>query len=171
EPSRHLGGLTTGGLGATDIGNKAAIGGLARSFYRRLGEHYGQDESWTFEPHVAERLINQMARESGAEVLLESRLASVKTDGPRIVSVTTTTGWTLAGRMFIDASYEGDLMALAGVSYAVGRESNSRYNETLNGVQFGQRHHQFDVPVDAYVVDGDPSRGILARVHGGDPGR
>src|SRR5690606_26889443 len=109
EPNRHLGGLTTGGLGATDIGNKAAIGGLARSFYRRLGEHYGQDESWTFEPHVAERLINQMARESGAEVLLESRLASVKTDGARIVSATTTTGRTLAGRMFIDASYEGDL--------------------------------------------------------------
>ena len=171
EPTKHLGGMTTGGLGATDIGNKAAIGGLAREFYKRLGKHYGQDEAWKFEPHVAQALIKEMVRESKADVFLHERLKSVKMDGPRIVSVTTTGGTTLAGKMFIDASYEGDLMAMAGVSYTVGRESNSKYGETLNGVQFGQRHHQFDVPVDPYVIEGDPSSGLLARIHGGDPGK
>lgn len=171
EPTRHLGGMTTGGLGATDIGNKAAIGGLAREFYKRLGKHYGQDEAWKFEPHVAQALIEEMVHESKAAVFLHERLKSVKTDGPRIVSVTTTGGTTLAGKMFIDASYEGDLMAMAGVSYTVGRESNSKYGETLNGVQFGQRHHQFDVPVDAYVVEGDPSSGLLPRISPDDPGK
>lgn len=171
EPGKHLGGLTTGGLGATDIGNKAAIGGLARDFYKRLGKHYGQPESWKFEPHVAQDLMNELARESNATVLMEQRLESVKKDGPRIISITTNKNITLTGKIFIDATYEGDLMAKAGVSYAIGRESNSQYGETLNGVQFGQKHHQFEVAVAPFIRAGDPSSGLLPRIHGGDPGK
>lgn len=171
EPTKHLGGLTTGGLGATDIGNKAAIGGLARTFYQRLGQHYGQDESWTFEPHVAQTLINAMIRESQAEVFLEHRLDSVKMDGRRILAITTSGGLTLTGKVFIDAGYEGDLMAKAGVSYTVGREAGAQYDESLNGVRFGQKTHQFAVPVDPYVKEGDPASGLLPGVHGDDPGQ
>ncbi|MBN1491844.1 MAG: FAD-dependent oxidoreductase [Phycisphaerae bacterium] len=170
EPGRHLGGLTSGGLGATDTGKKEAIGGLSREFYRRLGEHYGQPEMWTFEPHVAEQLMDAMARESGAAVFRQHRLRSVAMQGTRITAITTSGGLTLRGRMFIDATYEGDLLAKAGVSYTVGREANATYNETLNGVQLGQPYHQFDVPVDPYVIEGDPASGLLARIHPDGPG-
>ncbi|GMV96661.1 MAG: hypothetical protein AMXMBFR83_10230 [Phycisphaerae bacterium] len=170
EPTGHLGGMTTGGLGATDIGNKDAIGGIARAFYRSVGKHYGQDESWTFEPHVAEAVINDMAREAGAIVLLDRRLKRVRMNGRRIVSLATDAGETIAAKVFIDASYEGDLMAAAGVSYTVGREGNARYGETLNGVQLGQKTHQFEVAVDPYVRPGDPSSGLLPRIQPGGPG-
>ena len=170
EPGKYLGGLTTGGLGATDIGNKAAIGGIAREFYQRVGKHYGEPEAWKFEPHVAQAVMADLAKESGALILRERRLRSVSKDGNRITSITLHDGTTLAGRMFIDATYEGDLMAMAGVSYTVGREANATYNETLNGVQFGQRYHQFDVAVDAYRIPGDPTSGLLPRISADPPG-
>ncbi len=171
EPGRYLGGLTTGGLGATDIGNKAAIGGIAREFYRRVGRHYGQEEAWKFEPHVAQKIVDEMARESSALIVRERGLASVEKDGTRIVAITTTAGDRLTGRMFIDATYEGDLMARAGVSYHVGRESGATYGESLNGIRFGQKHHRFEVPVDPWRVEGDPASGLLPRISPEDPGR
>lgn len=173
EPGKHLGGLTSGGLGATDIGNKGAIGGISRDFYRRVGRHYGKDEAWTFEPHVAEQIMDEFVRESGVTVVRQERLdlsRGVKKQGPRIVSIRMESGREFAGRAFIDASYEGDLMAKAGVSYHVGREANSVYDETLNGVQLGSKKHQFNAPVDPYVVPGDPNSGLLPGIHSDGPG-
>ncbi len=196
EPGKHVGGLTSGGLGATDIGNKGAIGGIARDFYRRLGKHYADDsawkhgkreeyrvnrgrpdetEFWTFEPHVAEKILREMLTESSVPLVLEERLdlkKGVTKVGPRIVSITMESGRTFAGKVFIDATYEGDLMALAGVSYHVGREANATYGETLNGVQTANAiHHQFVKPVDPYVKPGDPPSGLLPGVVAGPPGK
>ena len=195
EPGHHLGGLTSGGLGATDIGNKDAIGGMAREFYARLYQHYTQDSSWTFqkqeeyhradawhedrvwwmfEPHAAKAIFRQMLREAGVSVAYRQRLdlkRGVRKRGARIVSITMESGQSYRAKMFIDATYEGDLMAKAGVSYTVGRESNATYGETLNGVQTKNAiHHQFLFPVDPYSIPGDPSSGLLPGVHSGGPG-
>lgn len=180
EPSRHLGGLTTGGLGATDIGNKGAIGGMSREFYRRLKTYYqqdsvwvhspkpkdnGEDTQWTFEPGVASKIFDAMLTEAGVPVVLGERLnlkTGVKKDGPRLTEIVMESGATFSGPMFIDATYEGDLMAKAGVSYHVGREANSVYNETLNGVQTARAtKHQFIRDVDPWVIPGDPKSGVL----------
>lgn len=186
EPSVHLGGLTSGGLGATDIGNKAAIGGLSREFYRRIGDHYADDGAWrwqqrsdyrshpalrqdramwTFEPHVAERVLRRMLAEREVVVVLGERLdlvEGVTKDGARIESIRMESGREFVGKVFLDTTYEGDLMALAGVSFTVGREANATYGETLNGVQTKNAvHHQFVKPVDPYVVAGDPTSGLL----------
>ncbi len=197
EPSRHLGGLTSGGLGYTDVGNKKAIGGLAREFYRRTYRHYAQSSAWTretfddfrkraknlvdhdtmwgFEPHVAEAVFRRMLAEAGVPVVLGERLDlrhGVRKQGPRITQIVMESGRVFSGRVFIDASYEGDLMAKAGVRYAVGRESNAQYGETLNGVQTRHaKHHQFERPTDPYVTPGDPRSGLLPGVHAGGPGR
>ncbi len=197
EPGKHLGGLTSGGLGATDIGNKAAIGGVSREFYQRIKKHYSEaanwrqeklesyrsgrtteqsqeDAMWTFEPGVAERLFDEMCREAGVVVVKEERLDlkyGVEKQQGRIVSIRTESGRMYKGRMFIDATYEGDLLAKAGVSYTVGREANSQYGETLNGVQTkNATKHQFVAGVDPYVKKGDKSSGLLPRVHDGPPG-
>jgi len=174
EPGKHLGGLSAGGLGATDIGNKGAIGGLAREFYRRLGQHYGKDEAWTFEPHVAEALFEELVREANVPVVRGERLdlaQEVKKDGTRITSIAMESGRRFAGAVFIDASYEGDLLAKAGVSYTVGREANATYGETLNGVQTrNATHHQFVRDVDPYVRPGDPTSGLLPGIDPNGPG-
>jgi hypothetical protein len=195
EPGKHLGGLTSGGLGATDIGNKAAIGGLAREFYQRVRKQYEddaawkfekradfkgrgheakEDTAWTFEPHVAEKVYRDLVKEHKVVVEYGQRLDlknGVKKDGPRIVSITMESGDSYAGKMFIDATYEGDLMAKAGVSYHVGREANKTYGETLNGVQVkNATKHQFVKKVDPYVKPGDPTSGLLPRVEAGPPG-
>ena len=173
EPGKHLGGLTSGGLGATDIGNKSAIGGISREFYRRVGRHYGKDEAWTFEPHVAEQIMDEFISAANVTVVRNERLdlaGGVTKEGLRIVSIRMENGREFAGRVFIDASYEGDLLAKAGVSYHVGREANADYDETLNGVQLGSKKHQFNAPVDPYIVPGDPGSGLLPGVHEGDPG-
>jgi hypothetical protein len=195
EPGSYLGGLTSGGLGATDIGNKAAIGGISRDFYRRVKNHYdknvswrqqtrdsyqsnrqssGEDTMWTFEPHVAEQILRQMLNESGAELVFRERLERVSgviKEGTRITSIVMESGLSFSGRVFIDATYEGDMMALAGVSYHVGREANAKYGETLNGVQTENAvYHQFRFPVDPYTIPGDPSSGLLPLLHDGPPG-
>jgi hypothetical protein len=195
EPGKHLGGMTSGGLGATDIGNKRAIGGIAREFYRRVRRHYqdekswkyekrtefkgpghdrGEDTAWTFEPHVAERICNDLLREHKVPVVLGQRLNrkdGVRKEGRRIVSITMESGETYRGKVFLDATYEGDLMAAAGVSYHVGREANKTYGETLNGVQVKNAvHHQFIKKVDPYTKPGDPSSGLVPCVHAGPPG-
>jgi FAD dependent oxidoreductase len=197
EPGRHLGGLTSGGLGATDIGNKAAIGGISREFYQRVRKHYSnpanwkhekpeqyrsgrgsevgqEDAMWTFEPSVAEKILAEMAKEAGVVVVKGERLdlqKGVAKMGGRIASIGMESGQQFAGKMFVDATYEGDLMAKAGVSYTVGREANSQYGETLNGVQTkNATKHQFVAGVDPYVKKGDKSSGLLPRVHAGPPG-
>ncbi len=161
EFGQHLGGMTSGGLGQTDIGNKAAIGGIAREFYQRVGKHYGKDEAWTFEPHVAENILFKMVNEAKVEIYFDQRLASIKKDGARIQEIAMESGRRFQAKMFIDATYEGDLMARAGVSYTIGRESNSTYGETLNGIRAETPKHQFLVPVDPFVKPGDPASGLL----------
>ncbi|MBL7647165.1 MAG: FAD-dependent oxidoreductase [Candidatus Hydrogenedentes bacterium] len=174
EPGQHLGGLSSGGLGATDIGNKAAIGGISREFYKRLGKHYGNEENWTFEPHVAEATFEAMIAEAKVPVVRGERLDlknGVKKRKGAIKSIRMESGKTYRGKVFIDATYEGDLMAKAGVPYHVGRESNATYGETLNGVQTKQAiYHQFEVPIDPYIVPGDPSSGLLPHIQAEGPG-
>jgi hypothetical protein len=166
----HLGGMTSGGLSQTDIGNKAAIGGISREFYQRIGQHYGKPEQWTFEPGVAENIFFQMVNEAKVPVYFHQQLASVKKERGRIVEITMENGKVYRAKMFIDASYEGDLMAKAGVSYTVGRESNSQYNETLDGVRAQTPKHQFSVPVDPYKKPGEPNSGLLPLIQSGDLG-
>ncbi len=200
EPGRHLGGLSSGGLGATDIGNKAAIGGISREFYRRVARHYVRDDAWrqqhreeyfspraggqarassltgadatmwTFEPHVAEDIFFDMVNEVGVPVYLEQQLEAVVIADRRIREIRTSQGKVYAAAMFIDATYEGDLLAKAGVSFTVGREANRLYGETLNGIRAETPHHQFTVPVDPYVRPGDPSSGLLPFIQPGDGG-
>jgi len=168
EPGRHLGGLSSGGLGATDIGNKFAITGLARDFYRRIGKHYGRLEQWTFEPHVAENVFGQYLKEANVPVLMNYRLAGGRKDGSKLLAIELEqsdsprkqTNRTIQARQFIDCTYEGDLMAFAGVSFTVGREANSQYGETWNGVQYLDKH-QFPDGVDPYVIPGKPESGLL----------
>ncbi len=166
EPTRFLGGLTTGGLGATDIGNKKAIGGISREFYQQIFNHYAKEESWiyqkrsdyksgrqgdldasdtmwTFEPSVASKVYDDMLKGSGVVLVFQERLdlqKGVEKQGTRIVKITMESGKSFTGKMFIDATYEGDLMAKAGVSYHVGRESNSTYGETINGCKLRARY-------------------------------
>lgn len=192
EPGQHFGGLTVSGLGQTDTGNKAVIGGISREFYQRVRKYYsdpqawrqekkavntsynaGGDAMWTFEPHVAEKIMKDwMAEEGVVCVPGESlnRKSGVSKKGNRIVSIQMKSGKIFQGRRFIDATYEGDLLAAAGVSYTVGRESNSQYGESLNGVQVRQaRHHQFIKPVDPFVIPGDRSSGLLPGINPNPP--
>ncbi|MBS1665430.1 MAG: FAD-dependent oxidoreductase [Bacteroidetes bacterium] len=163
EPGRHLGGLSSGGLGYTDIGNKYAISGLSLDFYRRVGKHYGTFEQWIFEPHVAEDVFAQYVKAAGLKVLYGYRIAGATKSGGVIRSVRLDGGGgarEIRAKEYIDCSYEGDLMAKAGVSYVVGREANSVYSETYNGVQLREKH-QFPDGVDPYKTPGDPSSGLL----------
>jgi hypothetical protein len=192
EPSQHIGGMTTGGLGATDIGNKAAIGGMAREFYRRVGAKYGKNEAWTFEPHVAEQVLEEWLQSTevhrfrgerlergtppkcgnplafdrrslvGEQISAPHRKLGIRLQNNRIVEIEMESGRRFSAHVFIDATYEGDLMAAARVRYAIGREGNATYGETLNGVQVANAvKHQFVKPVDPYIIPGDPSSGPL----------
>ncbi|MBL8866559.1 MAG: FAD-dependent oxidoreductase [Planctomycetia bacterium] len=185
EPTKHVGGLTTGGLGWTDSGNKAVVGGLSREFYQRVKKHYDnpkawkyekpeqyknyrkdEDAMWTFEPKVAEMILREMLAEAKVDLVEGERLDRAKgvtLDGKRIVSIAMESGKNFEGKMFIDATYEGDLMAAAKVSYTVGREANAKYDETLNGIAraWNKHNHRFVVKVDPYVKPGDPTSGLL----------
>lgn len=186
EPTDHLGGLTTNGLGYTDTGDKRAIGGIAREFYQAVKRHYDKRDSWrqqepgdysryrpnddamwTFEPHVAEAIFDRWV--DGLPVLLNERLdrdGGVTLRGKRIESIRLESGKVIRGKMFIDATYEGDLMDAAKVTFTVGREANSKYNELLNGVQrqLNVHNHRFRVDVDPYKTPGDPNSGLVAGV-------
>ncbi len=203
-PDIHLGGLSSGGLGWTDTGDKSVIGGLAREFYHRVWQHYQQPEAWTFqkreeyggrgqgtpaidgaqrtmwifEPHVAEKVFEDLVREHAIPVHRDEWLqrdGGVEMNGTRIAAFTTLSGRRYTGRMFIDATYEGDLMAAAGVDYHVGREANRVYGETWNGVQTGVLHHRHHFGVlphgiSPYKIPGDPSSGVLPRISTEPPG-
>jgi hypothetical protein len=168
EPGKYLGGLSSGGLGFTDIGNKYAITGLARDFYRRLGKHYGKFEQWIFEPHAAEEVFSNYIREANVRVLYHYRIIKAEKQNGFIQNIivenaaaqSVLTNKTIIAKMFIDCSYEGDLMAKAGVSYTVGRESNTTYNETWNGVELLDGH-QFPDGIDPYKIPGDSTSGLL----------
>jgi len=168
EPGRRLGGLSSGGLGQTDIGNKDAITGLSRDFYRRIGQHYGKLEQWIFEPKVAEAIFLDYVTRGQVDVRYNSRLFSVKKEDGSIKEIvledsdnpTDSTHTVIKAKMFIDCSYEGDLMAQAGVPYVVGREDNNDYKETINGVQLMDKH-QFPYGIDPYRIPGKPESGLL----------
>ncbi|MCL2709678.1 MAG: FAD-dependent oxidoreductase [Planctomycetaceae bacterium] len=202
SPDKHLGGLSSGGLGFTDSGNTGAIGGLAREFYHRVYKQYENPEvwswerredfanqgqgtrsmvhdeqtMWTFEPRIALAVFNEWVEEMKIPVVREALLDrenGIKKEGTRIISITTLCGKTFAGKQFIDATYEGDLMAAAGVSYHVGREDNSVYGETWNGNQVGILHHKHwfkPGAVDPYKIPGDPSSGLLPQISDCEPG-
>ncbi|HDS84266.1 MAG TPA: FAD-dependent oxidoreductase [Phycisphaerales bacterium] len=166
HPGVRIGGLTASGLGWTDFGTQDAVQGIAREFYERVGATYDMPIRWTFEPSVALAVFEEMVAEAGVEVYDKAfldRAAGVKMEHNRIVSLTTENGLTVRAAYFIDATYEGDLMAAAGVSYTTGRESNSVYDETYNGRQVRQKH-QFLRDVSPYIVEGDPSSGLLGGI-------
>ena len=165
EPGNRLGGLSSGGLGYTDIGNKYAVTGLALDFYRRLGKHYGKFEQWIFEPSAAEATFKQYIKEGNVDVLYQHQLADATKENGNITSITVqhatnNSKQTIKAKVFIDCTYEGDLMAKAGVSYTVGREANSQYGETYNGVQLRDKH-QFLDGIDPYKTPGKPESGLL----------
>lgn len=172
EPKRHVGGLTAGGLGETDIGRPMAITGLSRQFYRDLGRHYGVFEAFNFEPHAAEELYLSYLDRAHVTTLLQRRVASVEKTGAHIDNITIESSDASASaepqqvraKVFLDCTYEGDLMARAKVSYAIGREANSVYGETKNGVEPGPRH-QFPDGVSPYVKEGDPTSGLIFGVN------
>ncbi len=204
SPDIHLGGLTAGGLGWTDTGKKETIGGLARNFYHRVYNHYQQDEAWKwmnkdeygntgqgtpaidgdmrtmwiFEPHIAEQVFEELIQGNNIELYRDewlNRENGVEKTNGKITSITTLSGKTFKGKMFMDATYEGDLLATAGVSYHVGREGTDVYGEEWNGVQTGVYHHRhhfmvLDQPIDPYWTPGDPSSGLLPRISPDHPG-
>lgn len=202
EPTNRIGGLTTGGLGQTDIGNKQAVGGIAREFYQQVKQYYqnpenwkwqkmdeyrsggqsvtetNEDAMWTFEPSAALKILQEMLRQEKNISLVYNqqlnRRSGVKKTKAKITSIVMENGAEYKGKMFIDATYEGDLMATAGISYTIGREANKQYGETLNGVQAADSgrtirnekirnavNHNFATGVDPYIVKGKPSSGLL----------
>jgi hypothetical protein len=158
EPGGHLGGMVTGGLSATDLGDFSIIGGYVRDYYLRAAEHYGvhdldQPQNWRSEPHVAEASFRSMLKESGVAVYFHERLRekdAARVDGTRMISIATEDGVTWRAKVFADCTYEGDLMAESHVSYTWGREDSHQYGESLAGVVAHTTHHQFDWPVSAY---------------------
>ena len=209
EPGAHLGGMTSGGLSAVDIGDPRSVGGIAREYFTRLVASYGKQLNWSeafeshgrggpatggaysIEPHIAERVFDEMADEAGVVVLKNAVLKSLEKDGARIVTLTLENGHKVHAKMFIDTTYEGDLMAAAGVDYTLMREGNAKYGERYNGIHYvdkfaprtghlqpgdngrvkgGQGVWDRDFPLDPYVVKGDPASGLLPLINEGEPG-
>jgi hypothetical protein len=202
-PDTHLGGLSSGGLGWTDTGDKSVIGGLSRQFYQRIWSYYDKSETWKwqrrsdygnkgqdtlaidvdaktmwiFEPHIAEQVFEDLISEHNITVDRNQwldRKEGVQKVRNRICSIKMLGGKKYYGKIFIDATYEGDLMASSKVSYHVGREACHVYGEQFNGVQVGVLHHKHhfgDMNISPYVVPGDPSSGVLARISSENPGQ
>ncbi|MBL4576442.1 MAG: FAD-dependent oxidoreductase, partial [Opitutaceae bacterium] len=205
-PDKHLGGLTSSGLGWTDSGHQGVIGGLAKEFYHRVWKKYKSEEAWrwqehstynieedgnkkidddrelawTFEPYLAENIFEEWLHEDSIPVYREEWLDrthdGVTIEGGCISSLRMLSGNIYTGKVFIDATYEGDLMAAAGISYHVGRESSSTYEEEWNGIQVGVLHHNHNfghtnLRIDPYKTPGDPSSGVLAGISTEAPGK
>lgn len=167
EPANRLGGLSSGGLGQTDIGNKYVVTGLALDFYRKLGKHYGNLENWVFEPKIALAIFNGYVKSANIKVIYKHQLQNVEKEGLKIKSITVANledkgskPLKINAKLFMDCTYEGDLLAKAGASYIVGREDNSVYNETLSGVQL-LKQHQLPDGVDPYKIKGNATSGLL----------
>ncbi|HET9178304.1 MAG TPA: FAD-dependent oxidoreductase [Terriglobia bacterium] len=172
EPGSHAGGMVSGGLGHTDTGRVETIGGISLEFFKRVGREYNQDVAWDFEPHVAEDVFKTMAREAGVSVVYDTRLrehGAIQRKSGRITSFTTGRGDVFSGQVFIDASYEGDLMAQSGAAFTWGREGREQYDESLAGAREGHEYagHWFKVPVSAY----DSRHGLLPNVNHGARGK
>ncbi|HEY1082019.1 MAG TPA: FAD-dependent oxidoreductase [Prosthecobacter sp.] len=208
EPGRHLGGMTSGGLSAVDIGDPRSVGGIAREYFTRLAATVGTVLAWdkpfvpkgggpatggayAIEPHKAEEVFAEMARQAGVKVHFKARLASVQKEGSRITALVMEDGQVVRARMFLDTTYEGDLMAKAGVNYTLMREGNAKYGETYNGIYYDEKYRprtghlmpgdsgrvaggqgvwDRDFPLDPYVVKGDPKSGLLPLIQKGEPG-
>jgi acetyl esterase/lipase len=208
EPGKHLGGMTSGGLSAVDIGDPRTVGGIAREYFTRLVASYGMKLAWdqpfvskgggpatggaySIEPHIAEKVFTDMAKEANVPVHFSARLASAKKDGARITELAMEDGTVVRAKMFIDATYEGDLMARAKVSYTLMREGNAKYNETYNGIHYAEKYQprtnhlkpgptgrvpggqgvwDRDLPLDPYVSPGEPRSGLLPLLNAGTPG-
>lgn len=209
EPGRHLGGMTSGGLSAVDIGDPRSVGGIAREYFTKLAATAGTTLAWdkpfrsvaggpatggayAIEPHQAEQVFNQMVREAGVKVHFGARLAKAVKNGARIRELVLEDGTVFRAKMFVDCTYEGDLLARAGVSSTRIREGNAKYGESLNGIQYpekfrprtghlqpgpsgrvtgGQGVWDRDFPLDPYVVKGNPNSGLLPLIQEGDPGK
>ncbi len=167
--NRHVGGMTSGGLTATDTGNKKAIGGMAMEFYTRLGKMVD------YSPSEAENLYRKMLEESGVTVLYGRSLESVELDQDRIVSATFETGETIKAAVYVDATYEGDLFAAANISYHIGREPVSTYGETLNGqwqqVSWKSVYQFCDLPISPYVIADNPQSGLFPEISSAPHGK
>lgn len=208
EPGRHLGGMTSGGLSAVDIGDPRSVGGIAREYFTKLAATAGVTLAWdkpfeskgggpatggayAIEPHKAEEVFKTMASEAGVKLHFNARLASTKKEGARITEFITEDGTVFRAKMFIDCTYEGDLMAKAGVSHTLMREGNAKYGETYNGIHYSPRFlprtgfeqpgpagrlknglgaWDRDFPLDPYVLKGDPKSGLLPFINEGEPG-
>lgn len=174
EPGRHVGGMATGGLSRTDFGKKEVIGGYALEFYWRVGLKYdlgrfAQFAAWYYEPHVGEAVFLDMLREAHVDLLLGHRLREhqgVVRQGTQVISITSDDGSVYRGRIFADCSYEGDLMAQAGITYTWGRESSQHYGESLAGVRERTPFHQFLIPISAY----DNNHQLLPEISPGPKG-
>ena len=202
-PEKHIGGLSASGLGFTDLGNKEVIGGISKEFYREVYKHYQNEEAWnwqprndygnegqgttaidderktmwTFEPHVAEQIFEKFVKDHNITILrnkwLDRENGVVVTKG-KITSITMLDSTTYKAKIFVDATYEGDLMAAAGITYHVGREANSVYGEQWNGVQKGEYHHSHNfqqLNISPYIIPGDSASGVLPRISTEDPGK
>lgn len=205
-PDKHLGGLSAGGLGYTDTGDKRAIGGLAREFYHRIWLEYKKSQTWKwqaqekygnkgqgtpaidgknrtmwiFEPRVAEKVFEDMVAEYRVPVHRDEWInrepsLGVRKIGGRIQSITMLSGNTFHGRMFLDATYEGDLLATAKIQYHVGREGKNVYGENWNGVQTGVLHHRHHfgtvkTKISPYIIPGKPESGLISGVSEEHPG-
>src|SRR5688572_20612075 len=157
EPESHLGGMVSGGLGWTDHGRREVIGGYSLEFFERVGTKYGRPIEWRFEPHVAEEVFRELAKEAGVTVRYRHRLRErngVSKRGARITAIVMENGARFTGRVFADATYEGDLVAQAGVSYTYGREGTDEYGESLAGVRDRTPKHQFTVKVRPFDAAG-----------------
>lgn len=208
EPGQHLGGMTSGGLSAVDIGDPRSVGGIAREYFTRLAATAGTTLAWdkpfvaagggpatggayAIEPHQAERLFRDLAREAGVQIRLGARLQSLSKHGPRITELRTEDGIVIRAKVFLDTTYEGDLLAKAGVSYTLEREGNAKYGEHYNGIHYSEKYlprvnHQKpgphgrvpggqgvwdrDFPLDPYVIKGNSASGLLPLISTGDPG-
>ncbi len=208
EPGRHLGGMTSGGLSAVDIGDPRSVGGLAREYFTRLVKRYGKELAWdkpfvskaggpatggaySIEPHTAEAVFDEMVREAGVIVVREAQLTKVTKNGARITELRTADDRVIRAKMFIDATYEGDLMGAAGVTYTVMREGNAKYGERYNGIYYDEKYRprvghltpgpngrvkggqgvwDRDLPLDPFRVPGNPKSGLLPLVNTGEPG-
>jgi hypothetical protein len=208
EPGQHLGGMTAGGLSAVDIGDPRSVGGIAREYFTKLAATVGTKLAWdkpfvaagggpatggayAIEPHKAEQLFRDMVREAGVKLHFGARLAAVKKEGPRIMEIAMEDGAVFRANVFLDATYEGDLMARTGVSCTLIREGNAKYGERYNGIHYSEKYQprtnhlkpgphgrvpggqgvwDRDFPLDPYVVKGDPSSGLLSLISAGEPG-
>ncbi|VXB01442.1 FAD dependent oxidoreductase [Maribacter litoralis] len=201
-PETHIGGLSSSGLGFTDLGNKEVIGGISKEFYQEVYKHYQNEEAWnwqpreeygnegqgttaiddelktmwTFEPHVAEQIFEQFVKEHNITIHRDKwldREKGVEVENGIIKSISMLDGENYKANIFVDATYEGDLMAAAGVNYHVGREANSVYGEEWNGVQKGIYHHSHNfqqLNISPYVIPGDSTSGVLPRISTAPPG-